>query len=45
VTTSEKRDVFQNLPEEFRGVLQKDENGNYILRNVVSVTLFTAGIL
>ena len=38
VTTSEKRDVFQNLPEEFRSVLPKDQNGNYVLKNAVSVT-------
>jgi len=38
VTTSEKRDVFQNLPDEFRGALLKDQNGNCVLRNVVSVT-------
>lgn len=37
VTTSEKRDVFQNLPEEFRKVLQKDQNGNYVLKNAVGV--------
>ncbi|KAJ9594555.1 hypothetical protein L9F63_027462, partial [Diploptera punctata] len=28
VTTSEKRDVFQNLPEEFRNALQKEQNGS-----------------
>jgi len=28
VTTSEKRDVFQNLPDEFRTILQREENGN-----------------
>ncbi|PSN37032.1 hypothetical protein C0J52_17650 [Blattella germanica] len=27
VTTSEKRDVFQNLPEEFQSVLQREQNG------------------
>ena len=32
VTTSEKRDVFQNLPGEFQKVLQKDQNGNYVLK-------------
>ena len=27
VTTSEKRDVFQNLPEEFQSVLLREQNG------------------
>jgi len=37
VTTSEKRDVFQNFPEEFRRVLQKDQNvtTNTVTKNVV----------
>jgi hypothetical protein len=30
VTTSEKRDVFQNLPDEFRTSLQKEQNGNVL---------------
>ncbi|XP_021917536.1 protein PRY1-like isoform X2 [Zootermopsis nevadensis] len=37
VTTSEKRDVFQNLPEDFRVILQKEQNGitNNVIRNGV----------
>ena len=29
VTTSEKRDVFQNLPEDFREMLQKEDGGEW----------------
>jgi len=37
VTTSEKRDVLQNLPGEFRKVLQEDQNvtTNTVTKNVV----------
>lgn len=38
VTTSEKRDVFQNLPGEFRSILQKEQNGTTktIIKNGVT---------
>lgn len=33
VTTSEKRNVFQNFPEEFRAILHKEQNGNIYYHN------------